>query len=343
MSAAAIQLSVIVKALNEAANIEQTLDAALRACEGLDAEVILADSLSSDQTVAIASRLPVTIVQLVNPADRGCGVGAQLGYQVARGCFILAIDGDMCIERDWLLAALRHLEANPRTAGVGGLLDDVNMENIEYRARQKRSPRDMKPGEVDRLNGGGLFRREALEDVEYFTNRNLHACEELELALRLRARGWRLERLDRVAIHHFGHTAPMWQLIRRRWASRYVCGAGELIRSAVGTPYFAAAVASFRLSLAVLGWWLVLLVLAAAAVWWPSARLALAVVLLLPPVAMLVRKRDVALASYSILSWCVDAAGLLRGFTSRQIDPRTPIAARFVERIEVVAVMGPGK
>ena len=70
---AACELSVVIKALNEERNIERTLACALAAVAGRDAEVILADSLSTDRTVALASAYPVKVVQLEEPGDRGCG------------------------------------------------------------------------------------------------------------------------------------------------------------------------------------------------------------------------------------------------------------------------------
>ena len=41
-------------------------------------EIIVADSLSDDDTVAIAGQFPVRVVQLTRLEDRGCGTGAQL-------------------------------------------------------------------------------------------------------------------------------------------------------------------------------------------------------------------------------------------------------------------------
>lgn len=324
------ELSVVIKALNEESNIERTLRCALAAIEGRNAEVILADSLSNDRTVAIASTLPVRIVQLMHAADRSCGVGAQLGYQFARGRYILVIDGDMDLQKEFVDAALQRLEQSPKLAGVGGSIVDVNFDNIEYRARQTRAPRDSLAGPVDRLNGGGLFRREAIVDVGYLTNRNLHACEELEQALRLVSSGWRLERLPLTAVYHHGHTAATWTLMVRRWHSRYVCGAGELLRAAVGRPYFWEAVRAQRHLFVVLSWWVVLLLILVSAV--ISNRPALVGVWLtlamLPPVLMSWRKRSWALGAYSVASWCLDTGGMLRGFFQRQCDPRSPIDAR---------------
>lgn len=332
MTGAGIDLSVVIKALNEEKNIERTLRSVLAATEGLSAEVVLADSFSTDRTCEIAARFPVRIVQLANPDERSCGIGAQLGYQHARGRFVLVMDGDMEVERDFVIAAMRRLEAQHDLGGVGGVVDDVNLDNIEFRARQQRQPRDMMPGEVDRLNMGGMYRREAIEAVGYLTNRNLHACEELELGLRLGAAGWKMERLDMVSIHHYGHTVPMWTLVRKRWRSRYAFGAGELLRASIGTPWFTRALSCFRLSLLVTGWWGALLVLGALGLvvdpWWFKAMLFIAAV---PPAVMIARKRSVSMGLYSILAWCIDTVGLLRGlFGPRHVGPTNPIASKVV-------------
>lgn len=333
MADGTVVLSVVIKALNEEANIERTLRSVLAATADLHAEVILADSLSTDRTCEIAARFPVRIVQLTQAADRSCGVGAQLGYQHALGRFILVMDGDMELERDFVMAALRRLEERTDLAGVGGLVNDVNMDNIEFRARQTRHERELMSGPVDRLYGGGVYRRSAIEAIGYLTNRNLHGCEELELGLRLAAAGWKLERMAVLAIHHYGHTVPMWVLIRRRWRSRYVCGAGELIRAAIGRPWFAAALRCFLLPLAVLGWWAVLAVLAALALLQdPSWLWGLALVLVFPPAAMIAKKRSIALGLYAILAWTVDTAGMVRGFLAPQQSPTARVPSRVLDR-----------
>lgn len=317
------QLSVVIKAFNEEANVARTISCALAATAHLDTEVILADALSEDNTVAIAKTFPVGVVQLKHLRDRGCGSGGQLGFQHSHGHFVLLMDGDMQLQRDFVDAALALLQAEPDLAGVGGIIEDLNLENIEYRARKQRAPRDGMAGEVDRLNGGGLFRREALESIGFATNHNLHACEELDQGLRLRARGWRLRRLPMTSVLHHGHTAPLWTLVRRRWRSRYVDGAGELLRAAWGAPHWWAAVRSQRHPLTVLAWLSCLLTaLVGAGLWtfWPAALL-----LTLPFVLLLWRKRSLQMAAYAMLAWLVDAAGMVRGVCTRQRHPQKPI------------------
>ena len=66
-------VSIVIKALNEQAHIEACLSSALRSLQGIGGEVVLADSCSSDATVALARRYPVRIVQL---ASKGLQVHA---------------------------------------------------------------------------------------------------------------------------------------------------------------------------------------------------------------------------------------------------------------------------
>lgn len=331
-----VLLSIVIKALNEERNIARTLRSALNAAAGLEAEVILADSKSTDRTVDIARNFPVTVVQLENAHERSCGIGAQLGYQHARGEFILVMDGDMEVEGVWLGKALDYMRSHPEVGGVGGMVDDINLDNIEFRARQQRKPRDMMPGEVERLDMGGLYRRQAIESVGYLTNRNLHACEELELGLRLSAEGWKMMRIDEISIRHYGHTVPMLTLMRKRWASRYSNGAGELIRASIGQPWFARALLSFKLRIIVIGWWGAILLAALAAIWSPDLLWLPLTIIVTPPLLMILKKRSVAMGLYSILSWTVDTAGLIRGLMSYgSVRPDARIASVVICPVQV--------
>lgn len=327
-------LSVLIKCFNEGANIARTLDSVIAATDGITTEIIVADSLSTDDTVAIASSFDVGIVQLANASERSCGVAAQLAYQHSRGPYLLVMDGDMELQRDWLLAALDYLEDHADVAGVGGIIRDMNFQNIEFRARQQRNPRDAQAGEVDRLNGGGLFRREAIDAIGYLTNRNLHACEELELGLRLGAAAWKMVRLPMVSVLHYGHTQPMWTLMRRRWQTRYTDGAGELLRTSIGKPWFGKSFWHVRLLIGVLVWWAMMVLGSVLAVTgWLPVGVPLAI-LVFPPTVMIVKKRSLTLGLYSILSWANDTAGFARGFFSSQQPPDLVIESKLLRQIQ---------
>jgi GT2 family glycosyltransferase len=340
------RVSIIIKALNEEDNIAAAIESALVALTDVGGEVILADSHSTDATVERASRYPVRIVQLASPADRSCGAGPQLGWQHSRGEYIYILDGDMKMVPGFLEQALSFLAQHPEVGGVAGRVVELNNDSLEYRERGERSQRveaHRAPGLVDRLDGGGLYRRRAIEEAGYLSDRNLHSYEEFDLATRLRSRGWKLWRLPVDATTHYGHDTPPYRLLERRWQTRYACGPGELLRAALGEPRMKLVLRNLRelrLYFAVVAWWLVLL----AAPLWPlpaAARAAGFVGLAaLPWLVMLYRKRSFERASYSVVSWCVNSAAMLRGLLAPRVAPREPIPSRVIKEPSMTSRQG---
>lgn len=327
-------LSVVVKTLNEEAHIAQTLESVLAETRNLEAEIIVADCLSTDQTVAIASRYPVQIVQLASMKDRGCGAAPQLGFQHSSGAFVYVMDGDMIAAPGFLQEALALLQRDPSLAGVGGLIVEVNVKSLEFASRVLRAKQDLQPGLVDRLNGGGLFRRSAIEQVGYMSDRNLHAYEELELAQRLRSAGWKLARLPMMAVEHHGHTLNAYKLLWRRFTTRYAWGVGEILRA--GAMRGAAGVVfrdlpELRLYGLVLAWWAAMLAVLLIAPSPHGAWIA-AGLFLFPFLAMSLLRRSASLGVYAVVSWHVNLVSALAGFFApRRHDPRQPVPSVVVK------------
>jgi len=317
-------VSVVIKALNEAKHIASAIESALAALDEVDGEVILADSQSTDRTIEIARAYPIKIVQLNDRRDRSCGAGAQLGFQYSRGRYICLVDGDMRLRQGFLPAAIRHLEGNPTLAGVGGIIVESAAGNQEFAQRASRDEPDRRAGSVTRLDCGGLFRRQAIESVGYFTDRNLHGGEELELGARLRARGWTLERIAVPAIDHRGHSGNAYRLLLRRITSRIAYGTGETVRAALGRPHFPRIFdnnGTLKLCLLVHGWWASIL---ACALLIDEAHLALPAIaglIALPIAAMTARWRSFSNGLYSVAAWNVYAVCFLPGFLRRRASP----------------------
>lgn len=330
------RVSIVIKALNEERHIDRAIRSALRAIAALGpqgGEVVLADSCSTDRTVQVAARHPIRIVQLAHPDERCCGVGPQLGYQFTSGEYVYILDGDMELDADFLVAAVKFLDEHPEIGGVGGQVVETNTRSLEYAARAGRAASRMPAGRVQHLEMGGLYRRVAIEQAGYFSDRNLHSYEEMDLALRLRVRGWTLWRLPMRSVLHEGHDAPALALLRRRWRSRYLLGSGELLRAACGQPHWLLVlrgVRELRLYAAVIAWW----VLLASAPLWPLGGLACAAGFLLllsvPFVLMAWRTRSLQKAAFSVTSWCFHAAGLLRGLLGARTPPRAAVQSTLV-------------
>ena len=111
----------------------------------------------------------------------------------------------------------------------------------------------------------------------------------------------------------------------RRWRSRYLDGAGELLRAALGKKHFMRAAATQRhLFIALLIW---LGLLAGLALWprnhGPLLVTALVVVMLVA--WRTVRTRIIADACFGQLVWQVTSLAMVRGFLAQPRNPLDPV------------------
>lgn len=323
-------VSVIINAFNDEDHVAAAIESSLAAVGEVGGEVVLADGNSTDRTVEIASRYPIRIVQLLNPSEQCRGITPQLGFQHSRGDYLYILDADSQMLVGFLPRALAFLAQHPEAAAVGGRL----LKADEMRVERQRTIRIRPPRRVDQLDGGGLYRRRAVDESGYLTDRNLHSHEEFELALRLQTLGWKLWRIPVDVTTHPGFDGPPYQLLMRQWRNRSVWGLGELVRAAAAQSRLRLVLRrapALRICLGVLAWWALLL----SAAFWPFSPLAglaaFATLAAAPWLLILCRQRSPRVASYSLLSWCLNTAGLVRGVLRQPRAPREAIASRVLQ------------
>lgn len=238
------KISFIIKALNEENKIASCIQSCLKASENFKSEIILVDSVSEDKTVEIAKSYPIKIVQFTHVKDRSCGAAAELGYQCSTGDYLFFIDGDMELEEGFVEGALSILLSDERIAGVGGIIRDNSSRTYSDRKRIEYYDMLDKKVEVSSLGGGGLYRRSAIEVAGCFANSELKACEELDLGIRLRNKGFKMYRLPSVSVNHTGHSESTFQMYQRLWSTGRLTSYAVLLRSFLGTGMFFSALLS---------------------------------------------------------------------------------------------------
>ena len=329
-----MKVSVVIKALNEEKKIAKAIQSSLDAVASVGGEVILADSCSTDKTIEIASQFDIKIVQLAKPEERCCGIGPQLGYQVSQGEFVYILDGDMEFLPGFMQQAVSYLESHPEVGGVGGVIQEMNTESLEYISRMERASGHMQAGVVDRLDMGGLYRRTSIQQAGYFSNRNLHSYEEYDLGMRLRSAGWQLHRLDIHSVKHYGHDADPYLLLLKRWKSGYICGLGEVVKAALFKPHFAILIKEVRelkLYLLTLAWLILTTILLMLSIYNLLFLPVMLGVFVAPMLLMALKKRSLKKALFSVISWSFNALGLIRGLTGAQTSPTDLIKIKVIK------------
>ena len=125
-------ITLIVPAYNEALVIQPALRNLLH-LEYPHYEIIVVDDGSSDDTYTLASavaressRVPVRVVTKKNG---GKADALNTGIAMARGEFVMCMDGDTKLSRNSLRAMIRHFD-DPRVGGVAGNVRVLNRDNL---------------------------------------------------------------------------------------------------------------------------------------------------------------------------------------------------------------------
>jgi glycosyltransferase involved in cell wall biosynthesis len=185
------KVSIVIIGRNEERGIGECISAAQMAADQIGgAEIIYVDSASTDKTVAVAESFGVRVLSLKPDWKLSPSAGRFVGSTRAQGDFILFVDADTLVYRDFLPAALEHFRNNADVGGINGRLDDLNengelLTDVEERFDEATS--------VEWLRGPCCFyRRRALRESGSF-NPHLAIEEEAELGLRLVKNGWKLQ------------------------------------------------------------------------------------------------------------------------------------------------------
>jgi glycosyltransferase involved in cell wall biosynthesis len=185
------KVSIVIIGRNEERGIGKCIGAALEAAEQIGgAEILYVDSASTDDTVAVAQSLGARVVSLKPEWKLSPSAGRYVGSHFAQGDFILFIDADTLVYRDFLPAALEHFRNHPEVGGINGRLDDLNEDGELLTDVEERFD---EAADVKWLRGPCCFyRRRALQSAGSF-NPHLAMEEEAELGLRLVKNGWKLQ------------------------------------------------------------------------------------------------------------------------------------------------------
>lgn len=216
-------LGIIAIGRNEGDRLRQCLES-LEPLVSAGARVVYVDSNSSDGSQELAESRGATLLRLdlSKPfsAARARNEGLHRLLEMEPGTeFVFFLDGDCSLHRDFVPVALRVLQARPELAAVCGRRRERHPEASLYN-RLIDLEWDTPVGDTLSVGGDALFRRSALEQVGGF-DPTVSAAEEPELCSRLRAKGWRLARIDAEMTTHDAAISRFSQWWKRQVRNGY--------------------------------------------------------------------------------------------------------------------------
>lgn len=222
------KVSVIIVSYQRAADLRLAIRAVLEST-WRNVELIVVDNASNDDSADVAASFPdVRVVR--NARNEGFAEGCNRGLGEATGEYVALVNDDAVIDRAWIEAMTRFLEARPDAAAVGSRTyywDEQNpvgsVENRFYGFttvdpetgfNEPTFDRDQPEREVSTLSGAVvMIRRRAIDQLgPTFLEPTFFAYyEETDFFARALRHGWTL--------HYLGSPAA-WHRVRASTATR---------------------------------------------------------------------------------------------------------------------------
>lgn len=155
-------------------------------------EIIYVDSASTDNSIQNALKYQAQIVS-VNPDRPSAAIGRNAGWRVARGNFILFLDGDTILHPDFIAHALKAMQ-NQHIAVVWGHRRELDPDQSVY-VQAMDLDWIYPAGPCEFCGGDALMRTSVLHETGGFDD-SLIAGEEPELCRRVRHAGYTILHID---------------------------------------------------------------------------------------------------------------------------------------------------
>jgi GT2 family glycosyltransferase len=185
-----------------------------------DFEVIMVDNGSTDGSQDYVRKSFPKVRLIQNPTNYGFAKANNQGMEIAKGRYIVCLNNDIKLEKNFLSELVHAAEQDRRIGMVAPKMvyfDTPEIDTIGVRLFSSGLSWDTKDESlvaqvVAPCGGAVLYRKEMLEDIklegDYFDSDFIIYCEDLDLGLRAVSRGWKYAYCRSAVVHHL-HSATM--------------------------------------------------------------------------------------------------------------------------------------
>ncbi|MBM4128154.1 MAG: glycosyltransferase family 2 protein [Nitrospira sp.] len=226
-------VSIVVVNYNAGKLLEPCIDLSLQQA----GEVIVVDNASADVSMVGVTRRfggnsRLKIIR--NETNLGFAVACNIGAKVATGQFVLFLNPDAALEEGAVKQLRLALDADPKAGMAGGLLLDIkgkeqgggrravptpwrSLVRVFHLSRFSdrwpklfagfdlhKEPLPDAPIEVEAISGAcTMVKRHAMQDVGPWDEKYFLHCEDLDLCMRYRQKGWNILFVPAARIVHY--------------------------------------------------------------------------------------------------------------------------------------------
>ena len=222
-----MKTAVVILNFNTRDYLSKFLPGLIASCEGLDAQVVVADNASKDDSVQLMEKVfpDVPLIRL----DQNYGFTGGYNRALARleAEYFVLINSDIEVPRDWLKPLVEWMDSHPAcgacgpklisyhqrdtfeyAGAAGGCLDRYGYPFCRGRVLQhveKDHGQYDTPADVLWCSGACLMVRASLwKELDGLDERFFAHMEEIDLCWRMQLRGWKVTMVPQSYVYHIG-------------------------------------------------------------------------------------------------------------------------------------------
>jgi GT2 family glycosyltransferase len=225
-------VSIVIVSFNTRGVLKECLLSVYREAGSLRVQVVVVDNASNDGSPTMVKEEFPDVVLIVSDVNLGFGRANNLGFESARGRYVVLLNSDAFLTKGSLVRSVEHMEAN-QTVGLGGgrltgrdgsmqpsarMFPTVLNDLIVLSGLAARFPRsrffgrfdrtwadEREEAEVDWVPGAySIIRSEALAAVGPFDPRFFLYYEEVDLCKRIKQKGFSIRYWPDISVVHIG-------------------------------------------------------------------------------------------------------------------------------------------
>jgi glycosyltransferase involved in cell wall biosynthesis len=209
MSYMKIVISVGLCVKNSEATIRETVESVINQDFPHELmEIIAVDGRSEDKTLSIMTNILLETdinVKLCSDQGKGLGAARQLVVNSASGEYIIWIDGDVVLPKNYVRKHVEFMRRNPRVGaalGEWGISEAKSLVAVlENLGELRHKHEDKNPRAIGTIIG--IYRVKAIKQAGSFDECIKGASEDRDLSHRIWKNGWLLARNQATLYHRF--------------------------------------------------------------------------------------------------------------------------------------------
>lgn len=235
------RISLVVPAFNSVNFIHHCLDSLL-AQGGVDFEVIVIDNGSKDGTADFLKEKYPQIRLIENKENAGACQARNQGIEVSRGDWVMTLDCDVALEKDFLKKMIDFADSQEASLGMlqPKILGDDAQTIYSCGIHLSKLKRFYDVGRGMANNGNfnapryvlgacsaaALYRRKMLEEIKedtgYFDRRFFFLVEDVDISLRAQKKNWKALYYPEAVCYHAGNSSQTSKEMRQylSWRNR---------------------------------------------------------------------------------------------------------------------------